>query len=51
MAGNAHRCVFCKMNGKQARAQGLPWENTNGHRKNTRRKKRGRKNHPVIVQK
>lgn len=55
MAGNAHRnrskrglmssqcgpsCMYCTMNGRSARAQGLDWHNSNGHRHNPGRKRR-----------
>lgn len=52
MAGNAHRrrhgnqpgCKFCQVSPRQQRRQGLHlYRNTNGHRRNPTRKRRGRR--------
>jgi len=56
MAGNAHRnrarrfgcpkgehCIFCKLRPSKARAQGVPYKNSNGHRRNPARKRRQRR--------
>lgn len=50
MAGNAHRsrhgnvpgCVYCKMRPKEARRLHV-YRNSNGHRRNPTRKRRGRR--------
>jgi hypothetical protein len=56
MAGNAHRnrhgnvpgCIYCEHRPKEAKKLHR-YRNKNGHHRNLNRKRRGRRNKPVVV--